>query len=91
MSDYKEALIRRLRTIQGHTRAVERMIEEDKYCIDVIHQTKAIKRALDKVETEILSHHLDHCVTTAIRGDDSTERERVITELLEVFNAQNQL
>lgn len=85
------SIIRRLRSIEGHVRGVERMVEEDKYCIDIIHQTQAIKRALDKVEQEILSNHLETCVTTAMRSDDAAERERVIGELMDVFNAKNKL
>jgi DNA-binding FrmR family transcriptional regulator len=91
MAKDKEALLRRMRTIAGHLKAVERMIDEDKYCIDIIHQTQAIKKALDKVEEEILGNHLNHCVTTALRGDDPNEREKVIGELLEVFNAKNKI
>jgi CsoR family transcriptional regulator, copper-sensing transcriptional repressor len=85
------SVIRRLRSIEGHVRGVERMVEEDKYCIDIIHQTQAIKRALDKVEQEILNNHLNTCVTTAMRSDDAVERERVIGELIDVFNAKNKL
>lgn len=91
MSEEQQRLIRRLRSIEGHVRGVERMVEEDKYCIDIIHQTQAIKRALDRVEHELLSNHLAHCVTTAMRSDDSAERERVISELLDVFNTKNKL
>ena len=85
----KEALLRLLRTIEGHVRAISRMVEEEQYCIDIMHQTQAIKKALDKVEEQILTDHLRGCVTTAIRGEDPTERERVIGELLDVFNAGN--
>ena len=91
MAHDKEVLLRRMRTIAGHLKAVERMIDEDKYCIDIIHQTQAIKKALDRVEEEILGNHLNSCVTTALRGDNPDERERVIGELLEVFNAKNKL
>lgn len=91
MSEEKVALKRRLRTIAGHIQAVERMVDEDKYCIDIIHQTQAIKKAIDRVEEAILGNHLNHCVTTAIRSADEGERQRVIEELLEVFNAKNRL
>ena len=63
------------------------MVEEDQYCIDVLAQTFAIQRALDAVNALILERHLQTCVTTAIRGEDPRERERVIRELLEVFHA----
>lgn len=91
MDEDKTALKRRLRTIAGHVQAVERMVDEDKYCIDIIHQTQAIKKALDRVEEAILNGHLNHCVTTAIRSEDEGERQRVIGELVDVFNAKNRL
>ncbi len=89
MTQDKESLLRRLRTIEGHVRAVQRMVEEDKYCIDILHQTQAIKSALGKVEEQVLGDHLQGCVTTAIRAEDPIERERVIGELMDVFNASN--
>ncbi len=82
---HNKELLNRARSIQGHMGAVVRMLEEDAYCIDVIKQTQAIERALDKLNTLLLEHHLDNCVTTAIRGNKPKERERVIHELLEVF------
>ena len=77
--------IRRLKTIEGHLRGVIRMVEEDKYCIDIIHQIQAIDAALNKVSTQILENHLNSCVITAIQGDDPKERERVLKEITEVF------
>ncbi len=67
------------------------MVEEDKYCIEVIKQTLAIQRALDMVNTLMLGNHLNTCVTTAIRSQDPAERERVISELLDVFEAAAKL
>ena len=87
----KKQVINRLRSIQGHARGVERMVEEDAYCIDVIKQTIAIQRALEKVNGLILENHLQTCVTTAIRGEEASERERVIGELLKVFETANSL
>ncbi len=89
MAKDSEGVLRRLRTIEGHVRAVQRMVEDDKYCIDILHQTQAIKSALLKVEEEVLSEHLQGCVTTAIRADDPAERERVIRELMDVFQASS--
>jgi hypothetical protein len=57
------------------------MVEEDAYCIDIVTQINAIQAALQKVSSTILDRHLHTCVTTAIRGDDPAERERVISEL----------
>jgi DNA-binding FrmR family transcriptional regulator len=83
----KEEILARLRSIEGHVRGVLRMVEEDAYCIDVLKQTKAIQSALDRVNAMLLDRHLHHCVTTAIRSEDPRERERVIAELLDVFQA----
>ena len=87
----KQQLLNRLKTIEGHVRGIQRMVEEDSYCVDILKQTKAIQRALDKFNSIVLEHHLAECVTTAIRGDDAGERERVINELLQVFDAGNKL
>lgn len=87
----KTKVLARLRSIEGHVRGVARMVEEDGYCIDIIHQTQAIQNALDKVNEMILSDHLSGCVTTAIRSDDPLERERVIGELLDLFQTHNKL
>ena len=87
----KQQLLNRLKTIEGHVRGIQRMVEEDSYCVDILKQTKAIQRALDKFNSIVLERHLAECVTTAIRGDDAGERERVINELLQVFDAGNKL
>jgi DNA-binding FrmR family transcriptional regulator len=87
----KQDLLNRLKTIEGHIRGIQRMVEDDGYCVDILKQTKAVQRALDKFNSLVLERHLDGCVTTAIRGDDSTERERVIHELLQVFEASSKL
>lgn len=77
--------LKRLKTIEGHMRGVIRMVEEDSYCIDVIRQIQAVQAALNKVSTGILEDHLNSCVTTAIKGDDPQERERVLKEITDVF------
>ncbi|HET9222844.1 MAG TPA: metal-sensitive transcriptional regulator [Roseiflexaceae bacterium] len=87
----KQDLLNRLKTIEGHIRGIHRMVEDDGYCVDILKQTKAVQRALDKFNSLVLERHLDGCVTTAIRGDDSAERERVIHELLQVFEASSKL
>lgn len=83
----KKALLTRLKTIEGHVRGVQRMLEEDAYCIDIIHQVKAIQQALERFNAALLAEHVNTCVATAIRGDDLRERERVVAELLQVFGA----
>jgi DNA-binding FrmR family transcriptional regulator len=80
-----EQTLRRLKTIEGHLRGVIRMVDEEAYCIDVIRQIQAVQAALNKVSTGILENHLHTCVTTAIKGDDARERERVLSEITGVF------
>jgi len=87
----KDDLKNRALSIQGHMGAVARMIDEDAYCIDIIKQTQAIQKALDKLNGLLLERHLGSCVTTAIRGNNSKERERVINELLDVFETTAKL
>ncbi len=89
MADSKQQLVSRLKTIEGHVRGVQRMLDEDAYCIDILKQTQAIQRALDKFNSLILANHLSGCVTTAIRGEDLQERERVVRELLQVFETSS--
>jgi DNA-binding FrmR family transcriptional regulator len=84
----KQRLLARLRSVEGHVRGVRQMIEKDAYCIDVIRQTGAIQSALDRVNALLLGRHLHHCVSRAIRSQDGAERERVLAELLDVFEAR---
>ena len=80
-----EAALKRLRTVEGHFHGIIRMIEDDSYCIDVLRQIQAVQAALNKVSVGILEDHLSSCVTTAIRGEDPAERERVLKEITDVF------
>jgi DNA-binding FrmR family transcriptional regulator len=89
--DRKQAIINRLKSIEGHIRGVQRMVDEDVYCIDIINQNLAVQRALEKVNSLILERHLQTCVTTAIQGDDATERQRVIAEIMNVFETTGKL
>ena len=84
-------VLARLKSIEGHVRGVQRMVSEDAYCMDVINQNLAIQRALEKVNALMLDGHLKTCVTTAIRSGDLAERERVIREVLEVFEMSTKL
>ena len=81
----------RLATVEGHIRGVQRMVEEDAYCVDIIKQILAVQRALDKVSAIVLDGHLHTCVTTAIRGEDPAERERVLSELANVFEMSKKI
>jgi len=80
-------IVRRLKSVEGHVRGVQRMVEDGEYCIDVVNQIIGIQRALKKVSALLLDHHLHACVTDAMRGPDAAARERVLGELLEVFDA----
>ncbi len=66
-------------------RGIETMVENGNYCIDIIRQIHAVQAALDKVSGIILEGHLHSCVITAVRGEDPAERERVLTEIADVF------
>ncbi|HEY3247765.1 MAG TPA: metal-sensitive transcriptional regulator [bacterium] len=81
----------RLRSIEGHIRGVKRMVDDGAYCIDIIKQIIAVQRAVDKVNALLLEDHLRHCATNAIRAADPAERERTVSELLEVFEMSSKL
>ena len=81
----KDAVKRRLRSIAGHVSGVERMIDQDAYCIDVIKQVQAVQAALNKINDLILENHLHTCVIDAVRGGDKKQRERVLDEIVDVF------
>jgi DNA-binding FrmR family transcriptional regulator len=74
----KEAVLKRLRRIEGQVRGVERMVEEDRYCIDVVTQVTAIQAALDKVALELLTDHASHCVIGAAPGDQAERTEELM-------------
>jgi DNA-binding FrmR family transcriptional regulator len=84
-------ILNRLKSIEGHVRGIERMVANGDYCIDIANQILAVQRALQKVNGMVLDRHLHTCVTTAIRGDDAAERERVIDEIMGVFEATGKL
>ncbi len=77
----------RLRTIEGHIRGIERMVENGDYCIDIIRQIQAVQAALNKVTSTVLDNHLSSCVVTAIRGENVDEREQVLKEIAEIYEA----
>jgi CsoR family transcriptional regulator, copper-sensing transcriptional repressor len=74
----KEKVAKRLRRIEGQVRGVERMVEEDRYCIDVVTQVTAIQAALDKVALELLSDHASHCVIGAAPGEQADRTEELM-------------
>jgi len=82
-----QTILIRLKTSEGHLRGIQRMVEEDAYCIDIIRQIQAVQSALNKVSTLLLEGHLSSCLITAVRGENPDERERVLKEITEVFEA----
>jgi DNA-binding FrmR family transcriptional regulator len=80
-----EDALKRLKNIEGHVRGIEQMVEDGTYCIDVLRQIHAVQAALDKVSGIILDGHLHSCLITAVRGEDPDERERVLSEIADVF------
>jgi DNA-binding FrmR family transcriptional regulator len=84
-------VLKRLRIVEGHLKGVIRMVEEDAYCIDVIRQIQAVEAALNKVSAQILEGHLNSCVITAVKGEDPVERQRVLQEVLEVFETSTKV
>lgn len=83
--DNKAALANRLSRIEGQVRGVARMIDEDRYCIDVLTQLQAVRAALARVETEMLNDHLNHCIEAAITGGDAADQRRKAGELIQLL------
>jgi DNA-binding FrmR family transcriptional regulator len=79
----KEAVQARLRRIEGQVRGIQRMVEEDRYCIDVLTQVSAVKSALESVALLLLNDHVDHCVADAIRAGDGAEKVKELTQAVE--------
>ena len=81
----KPKLLNRLNRIEGQVRGIARMVDEDRYCIDVLTQVQAVRAALAKVETEILKEHLGHCIEGAIVSGDKTEQRQKAAELIQLL------
>ncbi len=84
----KKETLRRLKIIEGHLKKVIKMVEEDKYCIDILQQSSAVQNALKKADGLILDQHLRRCVTEAMKKE-SSKKEKSIKELLKVYNLSN--
>jgi DNA-binding FrmR family transcriptional regulator len=78
----KKTVLNRLAYIEGHIRGIRKMVEDDQYCVDIIKQTYAVKRALDKLDVELLRGHLDGCVPEGIRDGRA---DQIVEELSELF------
>ncbi len=78
----KQQLLNRLKRIEGQVRGIQKMIEEDRYCVDILHQISAVKSAINKVALALLEDHTHHCVTNAIKAN---HEEEAIKELMDVM------
>jgi CsoR family transcriptional regulator, copper-sensing transcriptional repressor len=85
-TEIKTSCLRRLKRIEGQIRGLAAMVEDDRYCIDVVTQIAAAKAALRRVEEEILRDHVAHCVEHAITSGDKADQRRKIAELMDVVS-----
>ena len=81
----KESCKKRLGRIEGQVRGLSKMVEEDRYCIDIVTQISAVRAALRRVEEEVLKDHVSHCVEHAIASGDKADQRRKIAELMDVI------
>jgi len=82
----KTSCLKRLSRIEGQVRGLARMVEEDRYCIDIVTQISAVRAALRRVEEEVLRDHITHCVEHAIASGNAAEQRRKVAELMDVLS-----
>ena len=87
--DAKGSCLKRLGRIEGQVRGLSRMVEEDRYCIDIVTQISAVRAALRRVEEEILRDHVGHCVEHAIAAGSKSEQRQKVAELMDVIGRSN--
>jgi CsoR family transcriptional regulator, copper-sensing transcriptional repressor len=83
--DTKPKLLNRLNRIEGQVRGITRMVDDNRYCIDVLTQIQAVRAALARVETEMLKNHLHHCIEGAIVSGSASEQRKKAGELIELL------
>ena len=84
--EVREKVLARLRKVAGQVTGIQRMVEEDRYCVDVLHQVAAVEGALDRVGQLVLAAHVETCVASAIESGRPRERKKKLDELMEVFS-----
>lgn len=82
---HRDKALSRLRRIEGQIRGVQRMVENDRYCVDILTQTSAVIAALHGVEDLVMENHLNTCVADAMRSDDATQKAEKIDEMMSVI------
>ena len=85
-AENKEALVRRLHRIEGQVRGIERMVEDDRYCIDILTQISAVNTALESLAFKVLDDHVNHCVAGALASGDAADAEKKSKELLDAVH-----
>lgn len=86
IEDRRQSKVVRFNRIAGQARGIARMVADDRYCVDILHQIQAVKAALARAESEVLRDHAAYCVAKAIASGDATEQKVKIDELVELFN-----
>ncbi|WP_304340792.1 metal-sensitive transcriptional regulator [Metaclostridioides mangenotii] len=82
----KDALSKRLKKIEGQVKGIEKMVEDERYCVDILVQISAVRSAINKVGTILLENHVKGCVIESIKHDDYLETEKTIGELMDTIN-----
>lgn len=85
MGKHKTEILNRLKRIEGQVRGVAQMVDDERYCIDILHQVQAVKAALARAESEILKDHAACCVAEAIASGDAAEQRTKFSELIDLF------
>lgn len=82
----KEAIIKRLSRIEGQVKGIQKMVEDERYCVDILVQISAIRSAINRVGNIILENHIKGCVSNSIKEGDTEESDELISELMETIN-----
>lgn len=82
----RDKVLARLKKVAGQVAGIQRMVEEDRYCVDVLHQIAAVEGALDRVGHLMLASHVETCVASAIESGEPKERKKKLDELMDVFS-----
>lgn len=81
-TDEKKKILHRIKIIQGHLKAIEQMITDDAYCVDIVHQSMAVQKALKKLDMQVIKDHLETCVVDQIKDGDEV---KTVAELLKLY------
>ncbi len=88
MEGQKDAALRRLKRIEGQVRGIARMVEEDRYCVDILNQAAAARAALRAVERLVIADHATHCIEDVIATGDPADQRRVFQELIDIIDRE---